>query len=160
MKGIERLILILVVAVLTLGVASGIAVLWARYRGPATPPAQVISHEELRQNAAANPDGAQLSLWRQDPGQTVLLFGKAATTGAFTMPPVPPEARGVRTPSMPLRELMRRAGGLKPEAAGNISIVRKEGGEIRTIRTIARAELEDATKEDMVLLPGDVVHVD
>lgn len=159
MRPLERVLLVLVTALVILGVAAGVLILLGQTTGtgPGVAPAenvQIIGHEQLRQEAAMNPKGAQLSLWRQDPARTVMLFGLATTTGAFTMN----EGQAGATPTLGLRELLDRAGGFAPEAVGEITVLRKVDGAILPVVTISKAEITDQSIADVRLQPGDVVH--
>lgn len=159
MKPLERVLLVLVTTLVILGVAAGVLILLgsATGSGPGVGPGenvQIIDHDQLRQDAAMNPKGAQLSLWRQDLGKSVMLFGAATTTGAFTMN----DGQAGSPPTLGLRELLDRAGGFDREAVGEITVLRKVDGAILPVVSITKAEITDQSIADVQLQPGDVVH--
>lgn len=148
MKFAERLILIVVAAIVLAAAAAGLSVLRANRERRAA----AITRRDLAQAAAADPNGPQMSLWRTDPGQSTMLFGKAVKTGAFNLP-----ERG----SLTLRALViERGGGFTPDAIGKIHVARKVDGQIKTIAEATRAQMEDPTWTDMVIQAGDVVYAE
>lgn len=148
MKGIERIILIVVAALLLASLTAGLVKLSSPPKTEGTP----ISHRDLAQAAAADPDGPQLSLWRTDPNRTVKLFGLAVKTGAFNLTSEKP---------LTLRALvMERGGGFSPGAKGSASIVRKVGGAIGPVATATLADFQNPEWADIPLLAGDVVYAE
>lgn len=148
MKWIERLILIVVAAVVLGALAAGFGILGANKNTTPT----VITQRDRAQAAAADPNGPQMSLWRADPGRSVMLFGKAVKTGAFTLPESGP---------MTLRTLvLERGAGFAPEAEGKVHIARKVDGKISNVLEATRAQLADPAWKDVTLEPGDVVYAE
>lgn len=139
--------MVLVGALVVAGLAVGIGGLLRRPASPAP-----ITTRDLAQAAAADQTGPQMSLWRADPGRSVMLFGLAVKTGAFFLPD-----QGELT----LRALVvDRGGGFAPNAAGKLLVARKVGGQIKTVAEVTRAELNDPAWTDVVLKPGDVVYAE
>lgn len=130
------------------GLGVGVVVL---SRNRSTPPAGMTQHQ-LAQAAAADPEGPQMSLWRADPGRTVMLFGKAVKTGVFS---------GPEGGTLTLRTLvMERGGGFSPDALGKVHVARKVDGKIGNVVEATREQLADKNWPDVQLRPGDVVFVE
>jgi len=147
-KLVERLILSIVAAAVLAGLAIGVVTL---LRSRSEKP-EGLTQRELAQAAAADPSGPQMSLWRTDPGRTVMLFGKAIKTGAFDMPADKP---------LTLRALvMERGAGFAADAKGIVHIARKVDGKISNVVEATRVQLEDPKWTDVPLIPADVVYVE
>lgn len=148
MKILERILLILAAALVLAGLGVGLSALF-RHRGEGT---QAITQRDRAQAAAADPNGPQMSLWRADPGRSVMLFGKAVKTGAFMLP---------ESAAMTLRTLvLERGGGFAPDAQGKVHIARKVEGKIANVVEATRAQLADPAWKDVPLEPGDVVYAE